>query len=106
MYDTKDVVKRTEKCASCHIGTADKSVDHEMIAAGHPDLVFDLEAFSAAMPRHWQSAQPADPWQNVRNWSVGQIVPASRRPRAREATRRRGPAGHALANAELDATPP
>ena len=74
MYDTKDVVKRTEKCASCHIGTAEKSVDHEMIAAGHPDLVFDLEAFSAAMPRHWQWAHPADPWQSVRNWSVGQIV--------------------------------
>ena len=74
MYDTKDVVKRTEKCTSCHIGTADKWVDHEMIAAGHPDLVFDLEAFSAALPRHWQSGQTADPWQNVRNWSVGQIV--------------------------------
>ena len=28
-----------------------------MIAAGHPDLVFDLEAFSAAMPRHWRSAE-------------------------------------------------
>src|SRR5688500_8805457 len=39
MVDTKDVVKRVEKCASCHIGTADKWVDHEMIAAGHPDLV-------------------------------------------------------------------
>jgi len=74
MFDTKDVVKRAEKCASCHIGTADKWVDHEMIAAGHPDLVFDLEAFSAAMPRHWQSAAAADPWQNVRSWSVGQIV--------------------------------
>ena len=71
MYDTKDLVRRTEKCASCHIGGADKSVDHEMIAAGHPDLVFDLEAFSAAMPRHWRSE---DPWQNVRSWSVGQIV--------------------------------
>jgi hypothetical protein len=71
MYDTKDLVRRTEKCATCHIGGADKSVDHEMIAAGHPDLVFDLEAFSAAMPRHWRSE---DPWQNVRSWSVGQIV--------------------------------
>lgn len=71
MYDTKDLVRRTEKCASCHIGSADKSVDHEMIAAGHPDLVFDLEAFSSAMPRHWRSE---DPWQNVRAWSVGQIV--------------------------------
>jgi hypothetical protein len=71
MYDTKDLVRRTEKCASCHIGGADKSVNHEMIAAGHPDLVFDLEAFSAAMPRHWRNE---DPWQNVRSWSVGQIV--------------------------------
>ncbi|HKY20288.1 MAG TPA: multiheme c-type cytochrome [Vicinamibacterales bacterium] len=71
MHDTKDLVVRTEKCASCHIGGADKSVDHEMIAAGHPDLVFDLEAFSAAMPRHWRNE---DPWRNVRAWSVGQIV--------------------------------
>jgi len=71
MYDTKDLVRRTEKCASCHIGGPDKSVDHELIAAGHPDLVFDLEAFSAALPRHWRSD---DSWQNVRSWSVGQIV--------------------------------
>ena len=71
MHDTKDLTRRTERCASCHIGGADKSVDHEMIAAGHPDLVFDLEAFSAAMPRHWRTD---DPWQNVRSWSVGQIV--------------------------------
>jgi hypothetical protein len=71
MYDTKDLVRRTERCASCHIGGADKSVDHEMIAAGHPDLVFDLAAFSAAMPRHWRSD---DPWTSVRAWSVGQVV--------------------------------
>lgn len=102
MYDTKDVVKRTEKCASCHIGTADKSVDHEMIAAGHPDLVFDLEAFSAAMPRHWQSAQQADPWQNVRNWSVGQIVQL-REGLERVGRRAKGPASAAWPEyAELD----
>jgi hypothetical protein len=72
MYDTKDLVKRTEKCLTCHLGTADKFVDHEMIAAGHPDLVFDLEAFSAAMPRHWKpDANAAAP---VRSFSVGQLV--------------------------------
>lgn len=74
MTDTKNLVMRTENCASCHIGTADKVVDHEMIAAGHPDLVFDLEAFSAAMPRHWPASSPEDPWRSVRAWSVGQIV--------------------------------
>ena len=74
MFDTKDLVRRTEKCASCHVGTAAQVVDHELIAAGHPDLVFDLEAFSAAMPRHWPDAAPEDPWRSVRAWSVGQIV--------------------------------
>lgn len=71
MLDTKDPVKRTERCASCHVGTADQFVDHAMIAAGHPDLVFDLEAFSTAMPRHWQEPAPDD---RVRAWSLGQLV--------------------------------
>jgi hypothetical protein len=74
MYDTKDLVKRTEKCLTCHLGTGEKFVDHEMIAAGHPDLVFDLEAFSAAMPRHWRPASEADPFAPVRSFSVGQLV--------------------------------
>lgn len=74
MYDTKDLEKRTEGCLACHLGTADKFVDHEMIAAGHPDLVFDLEAFSSAMPRHWRQPADADPFAGVRAFSVGQIV--------------------------------
>lgn len=74
MYDTKDLVKRTEKCLTCHLGTAEKFVDHEMIAAGHPDLVFDLEAFSSAMPRHWRASTDADPYAPVRSFSVGQLV--------------------------------
>ncbi len=74
MYDTKDLVKRTERCLTCHLGTADKYVDHEMIAAGHPDLVFDLEAFSAAMPRHWRAPADTDSFAAVRAFSVGQLV--------------------------------
>jgi hypothetical protein len=74
MYDTKDVVKRTEKCLTCHLGTSEKGVDHEMIAAGHPDLVFELEAFSAAMPRHWKDGIGADASKPVRTFAVGQLV--------------------------------
>jgi hypothetical protein len=82
MYDTRDVIHRTEKCLTCHLGTREKFVDHEMIAAGHPDLFFELDSFSAVMPRHWneprQSApgKPAeDPnWTGVRDWSTGQAV--------------------------------
>jgi hypothetical protein len=45
-----------------------------MIAAGHPDLVFDLEAFSATMPRHWRVLPEADPDAPVRGFIVGQLV--------------------------------
>lgn len=74
MHDTKDLVKRTERCLTCHLGTADKFVDHEMIAAGHPDLVFDLETYSAAMPRHWRVPTGTDPFASVRSFAVGQLV--------------------------------
>src|SRR5947209_15106732 len=43
-----------EKCLSCHLGDPDKYVDHEMIAAGHPDLYFEQASFEAVMPRHWK----------------------------------------------------
>jgi hypothetical protein len=72
MYDTEDLISRTEKCTSCHVGSQEKSVNHEMIAAGHPDLVFELDTFSAVMPAHWRA--PADPLAGVKAWSVGQAV--------------------------------
>jgi hypothetical protein len=74
MYDTRNLISRTEKCLSCHLGTKDKQVDHEMIAAGHPDLTFELDSFSAVMPRHWKPAQDTSPWFNVQEWAVGQAV--------------------------------
>jgi hypothetical protein len=72
MYDTKDLPRRTERCLSCHIGNEKKTVDHEMIAAGHPDLTFELDTFSALMPQHWDEAKGA--WQGMRRWAVGQAV--------------------------------
>ena len=54
MYDVRDLIHRSERCLTCHIGTREKFVDHEMIAAGHPDLYFELASFSAVMPRHWK----------------------------------------------------
>ena len=82
MYDTPNVIHRTEKCLGCHLGTKDKFVDHEMIAAGHPDLFFELDSFSAIMPRHWKLPRESAPgipaedaaWAGVRDWSAGQAV--------------------------------
>ena len=90
MHDTRNVILRTEKCLECHLGTnpqaaakePTKFVDHEMIAAGHPDLYFELDSFSAVMPRHWKQPREAAPgkpaedpnWVGVRDWSIGQAV--------------------------------
>jgi hypothetical protein len=82
MQDTRDVIHRTEKCLECHLGTKNKFVDHEMIAAGHPDLYFELDSFSAVMPRHWKQPRESAPgkpvedaaWVGVREWSAGQAV--------------------------------
>jgi hypothetical protein len=79
MRDLRDPVRRAENCLTCHLGTADKAVDHEMIAAGHPDLYFELASFSAAMPRHWNEhaaddRTKEDPFADVRMLVVGQAV--------------------------------
>jgi hypothetical protein len=82
MRDTRDVVHRGEACLECHLGTKEKFVDHEMIAAGHPDLFFELDSFSAVMPRHWKFPRETASgklvedaaWAGVRDWSAGQAV--------------------------------
>jgi Cytochrome c554 and c-prime len=82
MTDTRNIIHRTEKCLECHLGTKEKFVDHEMIAAGHPDLYFELDSFSAVMPRHWKMPRESAPgkpveeaaWSSVRDWSTGQAV--------------------------------
>ncbi len=71
MIDLRDVAVRSHTCLHCHVGTAEKFVDHQMIAAGHPDLTFELNLFSAVMPRHWK--EPTDiPWFGAKEWAVGQ----------------------------------
>ena len=74
MHDLRDLTSRTEQCLTCHLGTAEKKVDHELIAAGHPDLYFELASFSAVMPRHWQPKKEDDVWQDVREMVTGQAV--------------------------------
>src|SRR5256885_13036133 len=81
MYDTKNLRLRTEKCLTCHLGTSERYVDHEMIAAGHPDLLFELDSFQAVEPVHWVEKVPGhpdqpekDPLLGVRQWRIGQAV--------------------------------
>jgi hypothetical protein len=69
MIDTKDLTTRADTCLQCHIGDATHIVDHDLIAAGHPDLAFELETFSEAQPAHHRP-KPAN--LRVRAWAVGE----------------------------------
>jgi hypothetical protein len=72
LHDLPNLEVRTKQCLTCHLGTAEKNVDHELIAAGHPDLVFELDSYQAVMPMHWK--KPEDPAFGIRTWGVGQAV--------------------------------
>src|SRR2546425_7991450 len=67
MYDTKNFLLRSEKCVSCHL-----SIDQELVAAGHPDLLaFELATFSANMPPHWRDKGA---WADTKVWATGQAI--------------------------------
>lgn len=52
--DTKNPWTRAQVCATCHVGSAGgKDVNHDLYAAGHPRLYFELSAFNANLPAHW-----------------------------------------------------
>ena len=76
MIDTKDPVTRAKTCLGCHLGNEQKVVDHELIAAGHPDLAFELDTFTWAQPAHHNEPKPAagNQMPHVRLWAVGEAV--------------------------------
>jgi hypothetical protein len=74
--DVKDVVARARLCAECHIGSERRDVNHDLIAAGHPRMTFELSAYHANLPKHWQDdGEPGDEL-DARLWLAGQAVSA------------------------------
>lgn len=73
LVDSKNLTIRTEKCLTCHLGAPGLHVDHELIAAGHPDLRFELDSFTAIEPPHWVEKN-TDPLFGMRAWGIGQAV--------------------------------
>lgn len=78
-WDLLDPIHRTERCLQCHLGTQEQSVTHRMLAAGHPELDFELVTDSDDVPKHWRSERgllsgETEPWVEARFWAVGQAV--------------------------------
>ncbi|HVT43222.1 MAG TPA: multiheme c-type cytochrome [Thermoanaerobaculia bacterium] len=70
MIDLRHLPTRAHLCHRCHVGNARQEVDHELIASGHPILVFELDNYAASMPPHWKP----DSTDGVRAWAVGQAM--------------------------------
>jgi hypothetical protein len=65
MRDLKSFYVRANTCVACH-----QNIDPDIVAAGHPELVFELDGQSAAQPKHWRDPEDSGP----RAWLTGQAV--------------------------------
>ena len=91
--ETKNLLNRVNDCADCHVGNANQSVNHDLIAAGHPRLVFEYAAYQSLMPAHWRRSEDRQrqasarisssrnssgnqPNSEARDWLLGQLVNA------------------------------
>ncbi len=74
---TKNLVVRAGQCAACHVGSGDADVNHDLIAAGHPRLNFELGTYHAKLPHHWkEKGDNATADFASRLEAVGQVVSA------------------------------
>jgi hypothetical protein len=81
--DTKDLWTRGRVCADCHVGEAGRDVNHDLYAAGHPRLFFELAAFNSNLPAHWdrgaelkREGSDAVSSFEARLWAIGQVASA------------------------------
>lgn len=72
---TKNLVARASNCATCHVGSADREVNHDLIAAGHPRLAFEYTRFhfQGSYRKHWEERIPQPDFE-VRAWAIGQAA--------------------------------
>ena len=66
LRDLRSAFVRANTCVACH-----QVVDPALIAAGHPELTFELDGQTASEPRHWTEKED---WFGPKAWLVGQAV--------------------------------
>jgi len=85
---------RSENCASCHLGSPGKpgspvkpgspgklgslrrEVNHDLIAAGHPRLMYEMSSLHARLPKHWRDESQPKATLDARLWAVGRVAAA------------------------------
>jgi hypothetical protein len=66
MRDLRSAYDRANACVACH-----QNVDADILAAGHPELIFELDGQSVSEIKHWQEQTN---WSGAQTWLVGQAV--------------------------------
>jgi hypothetical protein len=66
MRDLENLYVRANTCVACH-----QDLDPEIRAAGHPELIFEMDGQAVTMPKHWRERNPGS-----QIWFVGQAVAA------------------------------
>ena len=66
MRDLQNLYVRANTCVACH-----QNVDDDILKAGHPELVFELDGQSVAEPKHWNASKNGN---GAQAWVVGQAV--------------------------------
>lgn len=79
MTDMRNPLVRVEQCTACHVGSAAAEVDHDLIAAGHPRLSFEMGAFHAELPKHWPDKEERrrEPAFEAKLWAIGYMTSAA-----------------------------
>jgi hypothetical protein len=74
--DTESVTIRAQTCAACHVGSPGREVNHDLIAAGHPALKFELTAYHAMLSKHWRDdrERKLKPLLEITLWQAGQVA--------------------------------
>jgi hypothetical protein len=49
LRDLRDIYVRANTCVACH-----QNLDAQILEAGHPELIFELDGQAASQPRHWR----------------------------------------------------
>lgn len=66
MRDLNNLYVRANTCVACH-----QNVDNDILAAGHPELIFEMDGQCVSEPKHWAEEKS---WSGPKSWFVGQAV--------------------------------
>lgn len=66
IHDLRNLYVRTNACVAGH-----QNVDADILQAGHPALVFELDSQSVNEPKHWREDESMI---GPRSWLIGQAV--------------------------------